>query len=85
MIEILEKIIGTHSRKKLKNYRNLVHKVNQLEEKFTSFSEEDCKQKTLEFKESLQTTIDTLLPEAFALVRKAAMNTIGERHFLSSY
>ena len=51
MIEILEKIIGTHSRKKLKNYRNLVHKVNQLEEKFTSFSEEDCKQKTLEFKE----------------------------------
>ena len=84
MIEILEKIIGTHSRKKLKNYRNLVHKVNQLEEKFTSFSEEDCKQKTLEFKESLQTkkqTIDTLLPEAFALVRKAAMNTIGERHF----
>ena len=60
MIEILEKIIGTHSRKKLKNYRNLVHKVNQLEEKFRKIAnrrlftfkgEEDCKQKTLEFKE----------------------------------
>ena len=84
MIEILEKIIGSHSRKKLKYYRNLIPKINQLEKKFASFSEEDCKQKTLEFKELLQTkkqTIDSLLPEAFALVRKAAMNTIGERHF----
>ena len=65
MIEILEKIIGSHSRKKLKYYRNLIPKINQLEKKFASFSEEDCKQKTLEFKELLQTkkqTIDSLLP-----------------------
>ena len=84
MLEILEKIVGSHSKKKLKNYHSLVPKINQLEEKFASFSEADCKQKTLEFKELLQTkqkTLDELLPEAFALVRKAAMDTIGERHF----
>ena len=84
MLKILEKIVGSHSKKKIKNYRSLVPKINQLEEKFASFSETDCKQKTLEFKELLQTkkqTIDSLLPEAFALVRKAAKDTIGERHF----
>ena len=84
MLQILEKIVGSHSKKKLKYYRSLVPKINQLEEKFASFSEADCKKKTLEFKELLQTkkkNKDSLLPEAFALVRKAAKDTIGERHF----
>ena len=84
MLEILGKLIGSHSKKKLKNYHGLISKINQLEKQFASFSKENCTQKTLEFKGLIQTkkkTMSDLLPEAFALVRKAAMDTIGERHF----
>ena len=83
-MSILEKILGSYSSKQLKKYTSIVPKINSLEKKFQSFNREDCVQKTKEFQELLKEgkkTLNDLLPEAFALVRKAASNTIGERHF----
>lgn len=81
---ILEKLLGSYSSKQLKKYSPVVQKINQLENHFQSYTREDCVQKTQEFRELLQagkTTLENLLPEAFALVRQVASNTIGERPF----
>lgn len=84
MLKLLEKLIGSYSKKQLRKFKPLLTKINQLESNFSSFTESDCQAKTLEFKQLLQdkkVTLDEILPEAFALVRKASQNTIGERHF----
>ena len=83
-MSILETILGTYSSKQLKKYKPIVTKINKLESSFQTYSQQDCLEKTLEFctaiKEKKQ-TLENILPEAFALVRKAASDTIGERHF----
>ena len=90
MVSFLEKIIGSYSQKKIKKYRPLVEKINQQESKFKNFTQNDCQEKTAEFKGLLQensdgkgkkVNLDDLLVEAFALTRKAAHSAIGERHF----
>jgi len=76
-------IFGDPNKKLIKKLQPTVEKINELEQKFESFSLKDLKGKTQEFKERLKDkeTLDDLLPEAFALVRKAAQLTIGLRHY----
>lgn len=78
-----KKIVGSFSDKELKKYKPLLEKVNALEGQFEAYTHEQCLQKTAELKESIQKgkTLDEILPEAFALVRKAAMETLNQRHF----
>ena len=80
---ILTKIFGDANEKYLKKLQPLLEKINQLEPEFESFSNEQLKAKTKQFKEKLNTgqTCDDLLPEAFALVREAAKRTLNQRHF----
>jgi len=86
-MSIFTKILGNAAEKELKRARLLVEEINQLESKFKSFSSEQFKEKTAEFKKRLnpsaggKETLDDLLPEAFALVREAAKRTLGQRHF----
>jgi preprotein translocase subunit SecA len=76
-------IFGDPNKKLVKKLQPTVDKVNELEQKFESFSLNDVKKKTEEFKERLKNkeTLDDLLPEAFALVRKVSRLTIGLRHY----
>ena len=78
-----KKIFGTHSDKELKTYRPLVEKINRLEATFDALDQAQAQQKVVEFKERIAKgeSLDSLLPEAFALVRKAAQATLGQRHF----
>ena len=78
----LEKIFGSNERV-VGKLRPLVDKVNVLEEEYKQLSDDDIKAKTESFKERIRNgeTTDTLLPEAFALVREAAGRVIGERHY----
>jgi len=78
-----KKIFGTHSDKELKSYRSLVDQINKIEPNFTDLTQEQAQAKVAEFKERYQQgeTLDQLLPEAFALVRRAAQVTLGQRHF----
>ncbi len=78
-----KKIFGDYNEKYLRSLQPLIGKINSLEEKFSSFSDEKLREKTLEFKERLKKgeTLDDLLPEAFALVREAAKRTLKQRHF----
>lgn len=82
-MSFLERFLGDANEKKLKSVRLLVDQINQLEPQFESFSNEQLKAKTEEFKKRLENkeTLDDLLVEAFALVREAAKRTLNQRHF----
>ncbi len=57
--------------------------VNEFEPQISALSDEDLRAKTEEFraKYGAGTTLDELLPEAFAVVREAARRTLGQRHY----
>jgi len=86
-MSIITKIFGDANEKYLKNIQSLVEKINSLEKEFENpalFGKRaGLKEKTAEFKERLGKgeTLDSILPEAFALVREAAKRTLKQRHF----
>ncbi|MBZ9572221.1 preprotein translocase subunit SecA [Patescibacteria group bacterium] len=82
-MSFLTKIFGDANEKYLKKLKPLIEKINSLELKFESFSNEKLKEKTVEFKERLKKgeILDDLLPEAFALVRESAKRTLRQRHY----
>ncbi len=74
---------GDSNEKELKRLQPIVDSINQLEPEFKKLSDDGLRAKTDEFKARIQegTSLDKLLPEAFAAVREAAWRTIGQRHF----
>ncbi|MFC1958533.1 preprotein translocase subunit SecA [Chloroflexota bacterium] len=69
--------------KELKRLQPAIDKINSLEPEFERLSDAELRAKTDEFRARLQagSSLDELLPEAFAAVREAARRTIGQRHF----
>ena len=69
--------------KELKRLQPLVDTINQLESEFAKLSDSELGAKTGEFKTRLAngSSLDELLPEAYAAVREAAKRTIHQRHF----
>ncbi len=69
--------------KELKRLEPIVDSINQLEPEFEKLGDGELGAKTAEFKERLAqgSSLDELLPEAFATVREASKRTIGLRHF----
>lgn len=63
--------------------KKTVEKVNALEADIKGLSLSDFPSRTDDLKKRFQagTTLDALLPEAFALVREASVRTLGQRHF----
>ncbi len=82
-MSILNKIFGDANEKYIKSLQPTIDKINSLEKELESFSNEQLKKKTDEFKERLikGETLDNILPEAFALVREAGKRTLKQRHF----
>jgi len=75
--------LGDSNEKELKRLQPLVSTINELEPEFEQLTDAELRAKTDEFKARLQSgsSLDELLPEAFAAVREAAKRTIGQRHF----
>lgn len=69
--------------KELKPHLKTVKKINELEPKFSAYSNEELQHKTSEFKERLLhgESIFDLAPEAFATVREAAKRVLGMRPY----
>lgn len=63
--------------------RRTVEKVNALEPQMEALSTEQLGAKTAEFRERLENgeTLETMLPEVFAVVREAGKRALGMRHF----
>ncbi len=82
-MSIFGKLFGDESSKTLKSIEPIVEKINSLESAISVLSDEQLKEKTLEFKKRLSEgeTLDDLLPEAFAVVREVSKRSHNERHF----
>ncbi len=81
--EILTRIFGSRNQRLLKRYRRTVERINALEPEIAALSDAQLRAKTDVFRERYAKgeTLDSLLPEAFAVVREAARRTLGMRHF----
>jgi preprotein translocase subunit SecA len=77
------KIFGDANEKYLKSIQPIVDEINNLEQKFQDFSNEELKGQTGKFRERIkkEESLDDILPEAFAAVREAAKRTLDQRHF----
>ncbi len=82
MFKFLGKLLDSNE-KEIKKLRFIVEKVNSLEPEIKKLKDSEFASKTAELKTRLTTgdTLDNLLPMAFAIVREAALRTIGERHY----
>ena len=87
MFGLLKKLFGTHQSRLLKKYWSLVPQVNAWELKFQSLTDDELRQKTVEFKERLAKgeSIEELLPEAFAAVKNVCRRLCGSDVHVSGY
>ncbi|MFT4694521.1 MAG: preprotein translocase subunit SecA [Francisella sp.] len=83
MLGLVQKIIGSRNDRFVKKLSKIVEKVNSYESELEKFSDEEIKAKTLEFRERIAKgqSLDSLLPEAFAVVREASKRTKNMRHY----
>ena len=80
---VLSKVFGSHNDRLIKKYNGQVNKINSLEEKMKSLSDIDLSSMTEKLKKRLKEneSEDSILPEAFAVVREASQRTLGLRHY----
>lgn len=81
--ELLTKIFGSRNDRLIRQYRRQCVAVNKLEDSIKALSDEQLKAKTQEFRDRLEKgeTLESLMPEAFAVVREASVRVLGMRHF----
>ena len=80
---LLTQIFGSRNDRLLKQFRKTLERINGLEAGYESLSDEALRQKTNEFKQRFEQgeTLDSLLPEAFAVVREGSKRVMKMRHF----
>jgi len=82
-MSFLTKIFGSRNQRLLKQYQSTVRVINSLEPVLEALSDAELKAKTDEFKARVAqgSTLDQLLPEAFAVCREASKRALKMRHF----
>ncbi len=82
-LNFISKFIKSSNQRELERIEKIVSKINLLENSIKNYKDDDFPKKTQEFKEKIKkgTTLESILPEAFALVREASKRTRNERHF----
>ena len=82
-LNFFSKLIKSSNQRELDRLAKIVTNINSLEETTRDLKDSDFPKKTQELKEKLKsgTTLDNILPEAFALVREASRRVRNERHF----
>ncbi|HOG39794.1 MAG TPA: preprotein translocase subunit SecA [Syntrophorhabdaceae bacterium] len=82
-VNFIKNIVGTKNERELKKIQPIVEEAKTYEETLKTLSDYELSQYTPRFKERIENgeELDSIMPEAFALVREAARRTIGMRHF----
>ena len=80
---LLDKILRAGEGRAIKELAKISVQVNKFEPEISSLDDQSLRAKTDIFKERLNKgeTLDSILPEAFAVVREAARRTLGQRHY----
>ncbi len=82
-IKFVQKVFGSRNERLIKRLHKTVDQINQLEPTIAELSETALAAKTAEFRTRLQkgATLESLIPETFAVVREAGKRVLGMRHF----
>ena len=80
---LLTKVFGSRNDRTLRRMSKTVEVINRMEPDMEKLSDEQLAAKTVEFRERLAKgeALESLLPEAFAVVREASKRVFGMRHF----
>ena len=80
---LLKKVFGSRNDRLIRQYSKTVRAINALEPEMAALSDADLRAKTDAFKARIADgeSLDSLLPEAFAVVREAGKRVHGMRHF----
>ncbi len=84
MKQALTKVFGDPQARIIKRLKKRVETINNLADKYHEMKTPDLKKQTEVLKKRLEkkgTTLDDILPDAFALVREAGDRVLGMRHF----
>ena len=82
-MSLLDKILRAGEGRAVKELVKISVQVNKFEQEISSLDDQSLRAKTDSFKERVNKgeTLDSILPEAFAVVREAAKRTLGQRHY----
>lgn len=82
-MSIIEKVFGTHSERELKRIEPIVKKIESYRDEMGKLSDEGLREKTAEFKKRVAegTSLDDILPEAYAVVREGAKRVLNQEHY----
>lgn len=83
LVKLLTKVFGSRNDRTLRRMRKVVEQINRMEPDMEKLSDDELKAKTNEFRARLEKgeSLDSLTPEAFAVVREASKRVFGMRHF----
>ena len=79
----IKKIFKSDNDRELDRLKSLVTQINRNEDAVKNFKDDQFPKKTMEFKQRFKKgeSLESLLPETFALVREAAFRALNERHY----
>ncbi|MFH1784244.1 MAG: preprotein translocase subunit SecA [bacterium] len=80
---IIKKLFGSKTQRDIKKLTPLIEEINSLEAGMSALGDAELAAKTKELRKRYQEGegLESLLPEAFAVVREAAKRTLNMRHF----
>ncbi len=80
---LLDKLLRAGEGRAVRELEKIAQQVNKFESSISTLDDSALRGKTDEFKERVNKgeSLDSLLPEAFAVVREAAKRTLGQRHY----
>ncbi len=80
--KVLKRVLGDPQAATVKRLRRRAQKINELEPKYKKMTDKQLRAQTDALKKRLQKeSLDSVLHDAFAVVREAARRTLGQRHF----
>ena len=82
-MSLLDKILRAGEGKAVKELAKIAQQINKFESKILSLDDQELRNKTEQFKDRISKgeSLESVLPEAFAVVREAAKRTLGQRHY----
>src|SRR5471030_657326 len=83
LIKLLTKVFGSRNDRTLRRMRKVVDLINRLEPEIQQLTDDQLRAKTDEFRARLAKgeILESLIPEAFAVVRESSKRVFGMRHF----
>ncbi|MGM0439793.1 MAG: preprotein translocase subunit SecA [Chlamydiota bacterium] len=87
MLNWLKKTFGSAQERTLKRYLKIVTKINDLDEQYQSLADDELRAKTDEFRHRISEgeDLDSILPEAYAVIKNVCRRLAGKDFHVSGY